>query len=433
MTSNDDLSPEDVRKAQALADQLDPDTARAIQEGNVPVIQAIKRGARTDAEITQTLISMGFTTGLPPGLQQMVAEQMRQNDEKKHDAETRAERRERTLADALAAFATAGTPDKAAAGSPEAQARQMWQGVSSAEIARLTYADWSGLSEPQKKALVDETKDRAEDAVNYTAKDFGEEQARIQKQMQAEGATEDQAIERMRKLMKAIYTEPGGAEINLCTPQGQAAAQANIDKLSPEDQSHARHLLEAATKFAHADKARDHANHADKPTTSDPQKHNDVTSASGHIAKIEQNGPALAHAATAQQKHQIGLDTDRAALEGRKLASAQQMTQLAQASTTEQKARINERATIAAATLQAASGDGGFGADEPAPVVAQGATSTKERLSNDLTRLQQAGMVQLPGVTAQVASVQPEPSPNPTEQKPQKPEGSGPSGGGTPA
>jgi hypothetical protein len=102
MTSNSDLSPEDVRKAQALAPQLDPDIARAITEGNVPVMQAIKRGATTDAEITQTLISMGLTTGLPPGLQQMVAEQMRQNDGKKRDADdAHTDRKERLASSAF--------------------------------------------------------------------------------------------------------------------------------------------------------------------------------------------------------------------------------------------------------------------------------------------------------------------------------------------
>jgi hypothetical protein len=65
-----------VRKAQALAPQLDPDIARAITEGNGPVIQAIANGAATDTQIAERLISMGLTTGLPPGVQQMVNEQM---------------------------------------------------------------------------------------------------------------------------------------------------------------------------------------------------------------------------------------------------------------------------------------------------------------------------------------------------------------------
>jgi hypothetical protein len=433
MTSNSDLSPEDVEKAQAIAPQLDPDMAQAIAQGNGPVIQAIASGATTTAQIADMLIRQGNTTGLPPGLQQLVAEQMRQNEEKRDPDAARADRRERTLADTLAAFATVGTTGGAAAASAETQARQMWQGVSSADIARLTYADWSGLSEPQKKALVDETKARAEDAVDYTAKDFGDEQTRIRKQMQAEGATEDQAIERMRKLMKAIYHDPTGAAINLTTPQGQDAAKANIDKLPPEDQPHARQLLEAAAKFAHADKARDHADAAKKPDATDQQQHKGVVGASGHIAKIEQNAAAYDPTNPAQHQ-QIVRSSDRAALEGDKLASTTgQKAHLEQAILTERQARTNERATIAAASLQAASGDGGFGADEPAPVVAQARPPTQERLSNDLTRLQQAGMVQLPGVTAQIASAPPEPNLNPAEQKPQKPEGSGPSGGGTPA
>ena len=94
MTSNNDLSPEDVQKAEALAPQLDPDIAQAIGQGNGPVIQAIASGATTTAQIADMLIRQGNTTGLPPGLQQMVNEQMRQNNGKRDadDAHTTARR-----------------------------------------------------------------------------------------------------------------------------------------------------------------------------------------------------------------------------------------------------------------------------------------------------------------------------------------------------
>lgn len=412
MTSNDDLSPEDVQKAQALAPQLDPDIARAITEGNVPVMQAIKNGARTDAEITQTLISMGLTTGLPPGLQQMVAEQIKQIDGKRDPDAARNDRRERTLADTLAAFAMVGTPDKDAAASSEAQARQMWQGVSSAELARLTYADWSGLSEPQKKALVAETKDRAEGAVDYTAKDFEAERNRVQKQIEAEGATEDQAIERMQTMMKTIYHATDGSAFNLATPEGQAAAKANIANLPPEDQARARQLLDAAIKFAHADKARDHADDAKKPGATDQQQRKGVVSANDHIAKITENGVNMPKAATVEQKHQIGVDTDRAALEGRKLANDQhQLVQLAQASTAEQQARINERTTIVMASSPTIDNPG-FGAEEPAP---------PERKSIDCAHLTCSQLAPPLPEAQQLAANDPAPEPPADPHQPQKP------------
>lgn len=122
MTSNSDLSPEDVKKAQALAPQLDPDIAGAIAQGNSAVIQAIASGAKTDAEITQTLISMGLTTGLPPGLQQMVNEQMRQNDGKRDPDAARAERTEKLPGGffGAAAFEAAQREAQAAAEKPAA-------------------------------------------------------------------------------------------------------------------------------------------------------------------------------------------------------------------------------------------------------------------------------------------------------------------------
>jgi hypothetical protein len=164
MTNNSDLSPEDVRKAQALADQLDPDTARAIQEGNVPVIQAIKRGARTDAEITQTLISMGLTTGLPPGLQQMVNEQEKQNSEKRDPDAARAERLEKLASGAFGMGLTGGAGNDQTSSSGSSTVRSCAE-MSFAEksayfgaLASMSYGDYAQQSDGARQQHIDNVK-----------------------------------------------------------------------------------------------------------------------------------------------------------------------------------------------------------------------------------------------------------------------------------
>jgi hypothetical protein len=165
MTSNSDLSPEDVRKAQALAPQLDPDIARAITEGNVPVMQAIKRGATTDAEITQTLISMGLTTGLPPGLQQMVAEQMRQNDGKKRDADDAHTDRKERLASSAFGMGLTGGEGSSQTGSSGSSTVKSCATMSFAErtayfgaLSSMSYDDYARQSDPARQQHIDNVK-----------------------------------------------------------------------------------------------------------------------------------------------------------------------------------------------------------------------------------------------------------------------------------
>lgn len=449
MTDTNDLSPEDVKKAQALAPQLDPDIARAITEGNVSVIQAIKRGARTDAEITQTLISMGLTTGLPPGLQQMVAEQMRQNDEKKRDADNAHTDRKEKLASGAFGMGLTGGEGSSQTGSSGGSAVKSCAEMSFAEksayfgtLSSMSYGDYAQQSDSARQQHIDNVK--------------------------AEGLA--QALEAKKELEK--FPDKLLADPKLgATPEERRAAKEriyaaadydcnaeqfhqNLKNLSPAEREAAVELRALYYKANFGSDAHDKGNNAQdaKNKKNMPGEHHNVTDGADDLKqindKIERDKKYLAElnagtnklnqvaaaptvdvgkASAARRQSDAALDA--AAHSAQTKAEHDKLQVAGDDNLTARKtvdAKLASAETIKKAQVEAVRPDDEY-ADAPAPVVAQ----AQPRLSNDLTRLQQAGMVQLPGVTAQVASAQPEP--NPAEQKPQKPEGSGPSGGGTPA
>lgn len=70
------VTEEDIKAAMALAPTLDPSIAESIYAGNTAIIAAIKLGANTDDDIAERLINMGLTTGFPPGIQQIIDQQL---------------------------------------------------------------------------------------------------------------------------------------------------------------------------------------------------------------------------------------------------------------------------------------------------------------------------------------------------------------------
>lgn len=70
------VTEEDIKAAMALAPTLDPSIAESIYAGNTAIITAIKLGANTDDDIAERLINMGLTTGFPPGIQQIIDQQL---------------------------------------------------------------------------------------------------------------------------------------------------------------------------------------------------------------------------------------------------------------------------------------------------------------------------------------------------------------------
>lgn len=167
MTNNtSDFSSEDVRKAQALAPQLDPDIARAITEGNGPVLQAIKNGATTDAQIAERLISMGLTTGLPPGVQQMVNEQMQLAADKREAEVTRSERLEKLASGAFGMGLTGGEGNgNGHTGSSGSSGVKSWAEMTVTEktayfgaLAGMSYEDYARQSDSARQQHIDNVK-----------------------------------------------------------------------------------------------------------------------------------------------------------------------------------------------------------------------------------------------------------------------------------
>ena len=153
-----------MRKAQALAPQLDPDIARAITEGNGPVIQAIANGAATDTQIAERLISMGLTTGLPPGVQQMVNEQMQLAADKRGAEVTRSERLDKLASGALGMGLTGGEGN-AQTSSSGSSAVKSCATMSFAErtayfcaLAGMSYENYAQQSDSDRQQHIDNVK-----------------------------------------------------------------------------------------------------------------------------------------------------------------------------------------------------------------------------------------------------------------------------------
>jgi len=443
MTSNSDLSPEDVKKAQALAPQLDPDIARAITEGNGPVIQAIKRGARTDAEITQTLISMGLTTGLPPGVQQMVNEQAKQNSEKRDPDAARAERLERLASGFFGMGLTGGVGNDQTSSSGNSTVRSCAE-MSFAErsayfgtLSSMSYGDYAQQSDSARQQHIDNVK--AEGMAQ--AVEAKKELEKFPDKLLADpklGATPEERQAAKERIYAAADYDCNGEQFH-----------ENLKNLSPAEREKAVELRALYYKANFGSNAHDRGNDAQdaKNKGNMPGEHGNVRDGADDLKQIndkidrdkkylaELNAgtnklnqladaptPNVGKASAAYRQSDAALDGG-----GHSAQTKAEHDKLQVAGDDNLTARKTVDAKLASAEFKDKNTGLGFDDDAPAPVVAQ----AEPRLSNDLTRLQQAGMVQLPGVTAQVASAQPEP--NPAEQKPQKPEGSGPSGGGTPA
>lgn len=296
MTDNSDLSPEDVKKAQALADQLDPDTARAIQEGNVPVIQAIKRGARTDAEITQTLISMGFTTGLPPALQQMVNEQEKQNGEKRDAEIARAERTEKLLAGFFGAAAFEAAQREAQAADKADRPPKLYDSAVAREalFSGMTMENWSHKTQPEKTEHVAKVQQGALEQLYDAADNIIEHDAKLKDRLRekyaAEGLTGEALDKKTNEAVQKIFHATDSIKGELVTGKGDAAFEASADanyarqiaELPEELREEARlrvHAIKALSKASqaatHADAAKDANDKRQDPVT--VKKLNDAT------------------------------------------------------------------------------------------------------------------------------------------------------------
>lgn len=343
---------------------LDPDLANAYLAGVPGVVQAVANGMTTNAMIVNDLIRTGASmAGMPSAIVQMVSERQKEIDAQR-------ERVGKLVASAvglglMAASIPAAAEDAATSSSATAD-RDMWRNVSSAELAQMSYAQWSGLTEGQKKGLIDETVDRADGAMTKAGGCLREVVDKITADSKEKNLSTDATNDRIRNILTAVTQPWNDQGLDLKTPEGRAGAQANIDKLPPEDRQLAQEALSAYTSVSHADAARTDASTAARPETDDRSKHANVTSAHGHIAKVEQNVVSLHAAPDVSTAAPIAADTDREKLEGARLANDGEQQRLNAARLAEQSAGATVDTQVAKAELQTARPDD-YGNEDTAP------------------------------------------------------------------
>lgn len=392
----------------SVVDTLDPDLAAAYRSGNAAVIQAVQSGMTTNALIVNELIRTGASmSGMPPAVQALVNERRQQMDEEEAAKQAR-------MAKALAAVVGAGILASnipqggmyyGGEGTQANPDRDMWRNVSSAELALMSYAQWSSLTETQKQGLMAETTDRAQDLKDKAGKALFGIIETVRADSEAKGLTAEQNTERTRDILGAITQTVNQDGLDLKTPEGLAAARANIARLKPEDQALALKALDAYAAVFQGQAAEDKMTAARHPGATDRQQYGLTTDANGNIAigtqHIEQaQTPAELRAAYGQS--QIGM---RAAADTADAAPADTVAgaKLAGADNLAARATVDSGAAKADAKVLTQAD----GYDE-AP------TTAAPRLTINAQPLAAAGMLQPEGV---VAANDPQ-APDPEQQRP---------------
>jgi len=152
---NPDIKPMEV------AQNLDPDLQMAVAEGNPAVLSAIQGGARTSQQVVDVMIQRGFTSGLPPAVQQLVNEQI-QAQALKREQENDALKKTGTgiLEAAIAATILSNNAKAAEAGNNGSSGGVKWADMSVAEKAQfaammdnMTLSQWQGKSQDERMQI----------------------------------------------------------------------------------------------------------------------------------------------------------------------------------------------------------------------------------------------------------------------------------------
>ena len=349
----------------SIVDTLEPDLAAAYRGGNAAVIQAVAGGATTTQQVVNDMIRMGVTTGLPPGVQELVSARL---EETRKQAAAESGQLGKLAAEVigigLMATGAAAAEQGAGAGDPN---REMWKNTSSAELAQMSFQDWSKLSEGQKQGLTVETGARAQDLKTEASKILGDLIDQVRRDSDAKGLTAEQNQERTRDILTAVTQTVNHDGLDLKTPEGLAAAKANIAKLKPEDQALALKVLDAYAAVYHGQAAEDKVAGASKPGTSDPDRHHLITGANGNIAAGTQH---IEQAKTLEQQGAAYAESDAALRAAARIADSGGTTRAAGSDNLDAGAKVDDAA--AKTEKKAALADGGFD-EEPATQVASAA------------------------------------------------------------
>lgn len=396
----------EVKAAEAISGMLDPDLQAAILQGNSAIIQAVAAGATTNDQIAQRLISMGMTTGLPPGVQAMVNEQQDKIAQARKDEELSAERRAAALA-AMVGGAMMGTLVADSSGNSSAPTRPYYmQDIFDMNAAQkynymndledMSYSQYASQSEAERNKNNENVTKEAQTRLDTATKEKAAFEAKMKSDPNMGSTPEEQAANRAK--MSAA------TDINLTGDESEAAIKKlpeHLQAAAREERKILRNEYYAQKALEYAEKEREALKSGD---TELAWKYH--TQAAGYNrAAYDKDMKDLSNdnAGVAQElAHQTGASSERTksllAESTATMRSADQNAQTfdekravlaAQAENVAIGSRVDEKVVAAANKPQE---DDAYGDTAPAQVAAA------PRLTQDLTRLQLAGMLQPEGV-----------------------------------
>lgn len=399
------VTEEDIKAAMALAPTLDPSIAESIYTGNTAIIAAIKLGANTDDDIAERLINMGLTTGFPPGIQQIIDQQLNEMNAQR-DAEN-----SRLFAAGGAVLAAGFEPvgerwsvdvPGQVSGSSEWSNSDYWRnlGFSDELAGQMAQAAnenaYYGQQYEKGVAEYQKMKEDAEKILQEAGLDPNDKKALQEKREELEKIPENERTEEQNRLLQAL-NDQNAATLALANYEKEQAArneQLSLMERMKKDEAFRKEIEEEAKRTG--------------------QTVDDVLLQRARD-RVKDNANAMEHAATAEQKNDIAADTTATTKDALKIASDPQLKDLRLANSDEKSVRDSEHAKIVSAANKPQAADG-FSDDAAPAAVAQAPAAP--RLTINALPLAAAGLDKLGAAPELVAN---DTAPATPERKPEAP------------
>lgn len=422
------VTEEDIKAAMALAPTLDPSIAESIYAGNTAIIAAIKLGANTDDDIAERLINMGLTTGFPPGIQQIIDQQLNEMNAQR-DAEN-----SRLLAAGGAVLAAGFEPSGErwsvdvpgqVSGSSEWSNSDYWRnlGFSDELAGQMAQAAnenaYYGQQYEKGVAEYQKMKEDAEKILQEAGLDPNDKKALQEKREELEKIPENERTEEQNRLLQAL-NDQNAATLALANYEKEQAArneQLSLMERMKKDEAFRKEIEEEAkrkTEEARAEALKANPNMTPEELDKVKVSVNDVLLQRARD-RVKDNANAMEHAETAERKNDIAADTDRNKLDAAKIATSAQQADLNAARLDEQSVGRNQDAKIVSAANKPQAADE-FSDDAAPAAVAQAPAAP--RLTINALPLAAAGLDKLGAAPELVAN---DTAPATPERKPEAP------------
>lgn len=198
-----------VESVTSVVNSLEPELAAAFRSGNPSVIQAVLGGATTTQMVVNDLIRTGSSlTGLPPGVQQLVDQRVKEIQEKQA-AENDALKK--LVAGTLGVAVMASTAEAGMYYGGEGNSsykNKDYADMSAAEkatylnyVANLSYEEWQAKSPQDQKKMVTNTQLMADEKMTTTAND--QTIADYEKLLKERGVAQEEVTKRLQSVTDA--------------------------------------------------------------------------------------------------------------------------------------------------------------------------------------------------------------------------------------